>query len=124
MNVQEDDMALTDPEHVALKVRFFLSVVPPLLFYPFTALTNPTKQSNYTNSTHLLSRIKTSQCQSHTSGSLSLLACYDGQFDQVGFTVTAFAYPPDVVVSWDTRVPPARYMQKVPLEFIPLKRRR
>ncbi|KAG1772088.1 hypothetical protein EDD22DRAFT_1021042, partial [Suillus occidentalis] len=88
MNVQEDDMVLGDLEHVALK-------------------------SNYTNSTHLLSRIKTSQFQSHTSGSLSLLACYDGQFDQVGFTVTAFAYPSDVVVSWDMRVPPARYMQKI-----------
>lgn len=90
MNVQEDDMVLGDPEHVALK-------------------------SNYTNSTHLLSRIKTSQFQFQTqsSGSLSLLACYDGQFDQVGFTVTAFAYSSDVVVSWDTRVPPARYMQKI-----------
>ncbi|KAG2347439.1 cysteine proteinase [Suillus weaverae] len=88
MNVQEDDMVLGDPEHVALK-------------------------SNYTNSTHLLSRIKTSQFQTQSSGSLSLLACYDGQFDQVGFTVTAFAYSSDVVVSWDTRVPPARYTQKI-----------
>ncbi|KIK39167.1 hypothetical protein CY34DRAFT_770204 [Suillus luteus UH-Slu-Lm8-n1] len=90
MNVQEDDMVLGDPDTDKLN-----------------------EQSNYTNSTHLLSRIKTSQFQSHTSGSLSLLACYDGQFDQVGFTVTAFAYPSDVVVSWDMRVPPARYMQKI-----------
>jgi calpain-7 len=88
LNVQEDDMALGDQEHVALK-------------------------SNYTNSTHLLSRIKTSQFQTHTSGSLSLLVCYEGQFDQVGFTVTALAYSSDVVVSWDTRVPPAKYMQKI-----------
>lgn len=88
MNVQEDDMVSGDPEHVALR-------------------------SNYTNSTHLLSRIKPSQFQSRTSGSLSLLACYDGQFDQVGFTVTAFAYPSDVVVSWDMRVSPAKYMQKI-----------
>ncbi|KAG1878778.1 hypothetical protein F4604DRAFT_1754108 [Suillus subluteus] len=88
LNVQEDDMVLGDPEHIALK-------------------------SNYTNSTHLLSRIKTSQFQTHTSGSLSLLACYDGQFDQVRFTVTAFACSSDVAVSWDTRVPPARYMQKI-----------
>ncbi|KAG2063826.1 hypothetical protein BDR04DRAFT_1235377 [Suillus decipiens] len=89
INVQEDDMVLgEDLEHVALK-------------------------SNYTNSTHLLSRTKISQFQTHTSGSLSLLACYDGHFDQVGFTVTAFAYSPDVVVSWDTRVPPARYIQKI-----------
>ncbi|KAG1725441.1 hypothetical protein EDB19DRAFT_1897772 [Suillus lakei] len=83
INVQEDDMVLGDPEHVALK-------------------------SNYTNSTHVLSRIKTSQFQTQTSGSLSLLACYDGQFEEVGFTVTAFAASSDVVLSWDTRVPPAR----------------
>ncbi|KAG2043833.1 hypothetical protein BDR03DRAFT_995910 [Suillus americanus] len=88
INVQEDDIILGDPEHVALK-------------------------SNYTNSTHLLSRIKTSQFQTHTLGSLSLLACYEGQFDQVGFTVTAFACSSDVVVSWDARVPPARYIQKI-----------
>ncbi|KAG1746435.1 hypothetical protein EDB19DRAFT_1894215 [Suillus lakei] len=69
--------------------------------------------SNYTNSTHVLSRIKTSQFQTQTSGSLSLLACYDGQFEEVGFTVTAFAASSDVVLSWDTRVPPARYMQKI-----------
>lgn len=31
MNVQEDDMVLGDPEHVALKVRFFLSAAP----FPF-----------------------------------------------------------------------------------------
>jgi calpain-7 len=121
MNVQEDDMVLGDPEHVALRVRLFLSAAPPSpLFIHSTDKLN--EQSNYTNSTHLLSRIKTSQFQSHTSGSLSLLACYDGQFDQVGFTVTAFAYPSDVVVSWDMRVPPARYMQKVLLEFVSLKR--
>lgn len=89
INVQEDDMILGgDLQHVALK-------------------------SNYTNSTHLLSRTKICQFQTHTSGSLSLLACYDGQFDQVGFTVTAFAYSSDVAVSWDTRVSPARYIQKI-----------
>lgn len=88
INVQEDDTVLGDSEHVALK-------------------------SNYTNSTHLLSRVKTSQFQTQNSGSLSILACYDGQFDQVGFTVTAYAYSSDVIVSWDTRVPPTRYMQKI-----------
>ncbi|KAG2055542.1 cysteine proteinase [Suillus hirtellus] len=88
INVQEDDTVLGDSEHVALK-------------------------SNYTNSTHLLSRIKTSQLQTQNSGSLSILACYDGQFEEVGFTVTAYAYSSDVMVSWDTRVPPARYMQKI-----------
>ncbi|KAG1781967.1 hypothetical protein EV702DRAFT_1192623 [Suillus placidus] len=104
MNVQEDDLVLGDPEHVALNVRFFCAAPSP---------DKPNEQSNCTNSTHLLSRIKTSQFQTQSSGSLSLLACYDGQFDQVGFTVTAFAYSSDVVVSWDTRVPPARYMQKI-----------
>ncbi|KAG2104085.1 uncharacterized protein F5147DRAFT_704998 [Suillus discolor] len=88
INVQEDDTVLGDPEHVALK-------------------------SNYTNSTHLLSRIKTSQFQTQNSGSLSILACYDGQFEQVGFTVNAYAYSSDVMVSWDTRVPPTKYMQKI-----------
>ncbi|KAG2142326.1 uncharacterized protein EDB93DRAFT_1158574 [Suillus bovinus] len=88
LNVQEDDMVFSDPEHVALK-------------------------SNYTNSTHLLSRIKPSQFQTQTSGSLSILACYDGQFEEVGFTVTAYAYSSNVVVSWDTRVSPAKYIQKI-----------
>ncbi|KAG2740037.1 cysteine proteinase, partial [Suillus brevipes Sb2] len=111
MNVQEDDIVSGGPEHVALRVRFFLSAAPFPLFIHSTDKLN--EQSNYTNSTHLLSRIKTSRFQSHTSGSLSLLVYYDSQFDQVGFTVTTFTYPLDVVVSWDMRVLPARYMQKI-----------
>ncbi|KAG2153243.1 hypothetical protein DEU56DRAFT_955173 [Suillus clintonianus] len=86
INVQEDDMVIGDPDHVALK-------------------------SNYTNSTHVLSRIKIDPTQ--PSGSLSLLACYDGQFDEVGFTVTAFSCSSDVVLSWDTKVPPPRYTHKI-----------
>ncbi|KAG2087030.1 uncharacterized protein F5147DRAFT_659063 [Suillus discolor] len=89
----QDDTVLRDPEHVALKAH-------------------RNAQSNYTNSTHLLSRIKTSKLQTQSSG--SILACYDGQFEQVGFTVTAYAYSSDVMVSWNTRD-----MQKV-LSFVPL----
>ncbi|KAG2137312.1 hypothetical protein BD769DRAFT_1437574 [Suillus cothurnatus] len=75
LNVQEDDMALGDQEHVALKVPFL-----PFISYLWRSPTfNPSA----------------------------------GQFDQVGFTVTALAYSSDVVVSWDTRVPPAKYMQKI-----------
>ncbi|KAG0708685.1 hypothetical protein DFH29DRAFT_891533 [Suillus ampliporus] len=83
LNVQEDDTVLGDPEHIALK-------------------------SNYTNSTHVLSRVKLDQTQ--TSGSLSLLACYDGQFEQVGFTITAFS---SIAISWDTVVQPPLYTRKI-----------
>jgi calpain-7 len=120
LNVQEDDMVLGDQERVALKVRFlpFISYLwRSPSFNPSAVLTNPPDRAT-TQTAHPLSRIKTSQFQTYTSGSFSLLVCYEGQFDQVGFTVTALAYSSDVVVSWDTRVPPAKYMQKVPLEFV------
>ncbi|KAG1739095.1 uncharacterized protein EDB91DRAFT_1237555 [Suillus paluster] len=85
LSVQEDDTIFGNPEDVALK-------------------------SNYTNSTHVLSRIKLSQNQ--TSGSLYLLACYDGQFEEVGFTITAYSYS-SIAISWDTVVPPPRYTHKI-----------
>ncbi|OAX42822.1 cysteine proteinase [Rhizopogon vinicolor AM-OR11-026] len=81
LNVQEDDTALGDPEHVALK-------------------------SNYTNSTHVLSRTRIDQ----SSGSLSLLACCDGLQEEVGFTVTAYS---SIALSWDTEIPPPRYTHKI-----------
>ncbi|KAJ8581144.1 cysteine proteinase [Rhizopogon salebrosus TDB-379] len=81
LNVQEDDTILGDFEHVALN-------------------------SNYTNSTHVLSRVKVDQ----RSGSLSLLACCDGLSEEVGFTVTSYS---SIALSWDTEIPPPCYTRKI-----------
>jgi calpain-7 len=66
-------------------------------------------QSNYTNSTHVLSRVRVDQI----SGSLSLLACCDGLVEEeVGFTVTVYSEC-SISLSWDTEIPPPRYTHKV-----------
>jgi len=67
-------------------------------------------QETYTNSTHVLTRTRLSKVEN--AGVLSVLASYDGDAKEVGFTVTVFSSE-DVGIKWNETVVVPPYTTKV-----------
>ncbi|KAJ3506469.1 hypothetical protein NMY22_g17242 [Coprinellus aureogranulatus] len=68
-------------------------------------------KETYTNSTHILVRTRLSSTEH--SGIFSILASYDGDSSEVGFTVSAYA-PKDVDIRWDETVAAPPYTKNMP----------
>ncbi|KAH7907349.1 hypothetical protein BJ138DRAFT_1160375 [Hygrophoropsis aurantiaca] len=63
-------------------------------------------KGTYSNDAHVLVRARAEQA----SDALGILACYDGPFEDVCFTVTAYS---PRAISWDTTLRPPAYTSKV-----------
>ncbi|KAK0459293.1 uncharacterized protein EV420DRAFT_1677658, partial [Desarmillaria tabescens] len=68
----------------------------------------------YTNSTHVLVKSRISKNQ--PSGTLVILASYDGKSQDVGFTLTVYARSA-IMVSWDTNVPIPPFTTEIDSSF-------
>ncbi|SJK98157.1 uncharacterized protein ARMOST_01418 [Armillaria ostoyae] len=68
----------------------------------------------YTNSTHVLVKSRISKHQ--PSGTLVILASYDGKSQDVGFTLTVYARSA-VTISWDTNVPIPPFTTEIDSSF-------
>ncbi|KAK0459294.1 uncharacterized protein EV420DRAFT_1677667 [Desarmillaria tabescens] len=68
----------------------------------------------YTNSTHVLVKSRISKNQ--PSGTLVILASYDGKSQDVGFTLTVYARSA-ITVSWDTNVPIPPFTTEIDSSF-------
>ncbi|KAJ7935279.1 hypothetical protein B0H13DRAFT_2304939 [Mycena leptocephala] len=66
-------------------------------------------KGTYTNSAHVLARTR---LPAQASGSLSVIAAYDGQAAEVGFTLSAYA-PATAKIAWDESVPTPPFISKV-----------
>ncbi|KAJ7125274.1 hypothetical protein C8R44DRAFT_875091 [Mycena epipterygia] len=66
-------------------------------------------KGTYTNSTHVLARTR---LPFQSSSSLSVLASYDGQASEVGFTLSVYA-PSTANITWDESLPAPPFSSKV-----------
>lgn len=94
-------------DFIALRIEIEDNILPAVL--PMNQL-NSLSTGTYTNSTHILRRIRIPSSQ--RSGALSILGSYDGDAREVGFSLSAYSHS-SIDISWDENVPDPPYTKKV-----------